>query len=42
MLWVVYIAVNNYTFRPLYWPPSGYILSCCKVKLYNVQIVYYC
>ena len=42
MLWVVYIAVNNYMFRPLHRQSSGCILSCYKVKVYNVQCVYYC
>jgi hypothetical protein len=39
--WVVYIAVNNYMFRPLYRPSSGCSLSCFKVKLYNIQCAYY-
>ena len=35
LLQVVHLAVNNYTFRPLYWPSSGCTPSCYKVTTQN-------
>jgi len=32
LLWMVYKSVNNYMFRPLYWPSS-----CCTVTCYNAN-----
>jgi hypothetical protein len=31
------LAVNNYMFRPLYWPSSGCIATCYKVSIQYTQ-----
>jgi len=42
LLRVVYKSVNNYMFRPLYWPSSGCTVTCYKANhsTYSVTVVW--
>jgi len=42
LLRVVYKSVNNYMFRPLYWPSSGCTLTCYKAKLCLTVLLHNC